>query len=248
MLLAAPVVLAQGYPERPIRYVVPYPAGGASDTISRVIAQQISKSMGQPVVIDNRPGANGNMGTEEVVRAPADGYTLLSTSTSVMTINPTLYRNLNFDASRDLTAVAYVAPVAIVLVVHPSVPAKNLAQLLAYLKATPGKVNFSSSGSGTTGHLAGELLKQRVGADILHVPYKGDAPAFADLLGGHVQMMFATTVTAAQHISAGRLVPIALAGLERDPMLANLPTMAESGLPGFDAMQSSRLARRRGCR
>jgi tripartite-type tricarboxylate transporter receptor subunit TctC len=234
--LAAPLaVLAQAYPAKPIRYVVPFPPGGATDTLARAIAQKLSESMGQPVVIDNRPGAGGNIGIEAAVRSPADGYTIVTVATATVAINPTLYRNLSFDAGRDLTPVAFIAYVPNILVVNPSVPAGTLSELIAYLKANPGKVNYASPGSGNSSHLAGEMFKQRAGVEITHVPYKGDAPAFTDLVGGQVQMMFAIMVTAVPHVKSGRLKPIALAGLQRAPSLPDVPTLSESGLPGFDA-------------
>lgn len=236
LFAAAPAAsLAQGYPNRPIKYIVPFPPGGATDTLARAIGQKLSESLGQPVVIDNRPGAGGNIGMEAAVRSPADGYTIVNVATATAAINPTLYRNLSFDAGRDLAPVAFIAYVPNILVVNPAVPASSLGELIAYLKANPGKVNFASPGAGNSSHLAGEMLKQRTGVDITHVPYKGDAPAFADLVGGQVQMMFAIMVTAAPHVKAGRLKPIALAGVQRSPVLPDVPTMSEAGLPGFDA-------------
>jgi tripartite-type tricarboxylate transporter receptor subunit TctC len=234
--LAAPLAAsAQAYPSKPIRYIVPFPPGGATDTLARAIAQKLTESMGQPVVIDNRPGAGGNIGIEAAVRSPADGYTIVTVATATVAINPTLYRNLSFDASRDLAPVAFIAYVPNILVVNPSVPASSLAELIAYLKANPGKVNYASPGSGNSSHLAGEMFRQRAGVEITHVPYKGDAPAFTDLVGGQVQMMFAIMVTAVPHVKSGRLKPIALAGLQRAPSLPDVPTLSEAGLPGFDA-------------
>ena len=196
LLAAAPAALiAQGYPNKPIRYIVPFPPGGATDTLARAIGQKLSESIGQPVVIDNRPGAGGNIGMEAAVRSPADGYTIVNVATATAAINPTLYRNLSFDAGRDLVPVAFIAYVPNILVVHPAVPANTLGELIAYLKANPGKVNFASPGSGNSSHLAGEMLKQRTGVDITHIPYKGDAAAFTDLVGGQVQMMFCLLYT-----------------------------------------------------
>ena len=169
------------------------------------------------------------------MRAPADGYTIVNVATATVAINPSLYRNLSFDAGRDLVPVAFIAYVPNLLVVNPAIPANTLGELVAYLKANPGKVNFASPGSGNSSHLAGEMLKQRTGVEITHVPYKGDAAAFADLIGGQVQMMFAIAVTAVPHVKAGRLKGIAVAGLQRTPTMPDLPTMAEAGLPGFDA-------------
>jgi tripartite-type tricarboxylate transporter receptor subunit TctC len=235
-LLAAAPALAQApdYPNRPIKYIVPFPPGGATDTLARALGQKLADSMGQPVVVENRPGAGGNIGMEAAVRSPADGYTIVTVATATMAVNPTLYRNLAFDPGRDLVPVAFLAHVPLILVVNPSVPASNLKELMAYIKANPGKVNFASPGSGTGNHLAGELFKQRTGLDIIHVPYKGDSQAFSDLIGGQVQMMFATMVAVVQHIHSGRLKAIANVGLERTPALPDLPTMDESGLPGFD--------------
>jgi tripartite-type tricarboxylate transporter receptor subunit TctC len=234
-LVASFEASAQAYPAKPIRYIVPFPPGGATDTLARAIAQKLTESMGQSVVIDNRPGAGGNIGIEAAVRSPADGYTIVTVATATVAINPTLYRNLSFDAGKDLAPVAFIAYVPNILVVNPSVPASNLGELIAYLKANPGKVNYASPGSGNSSHLAGEMFRQRAGVEITHVPYKGDAPAFTDLVGGQVQMMFAIMVTAVPHVKSGRLKPIALAGLQRAPSLPEVPTLSESGLPGFDA-------------
>jgi tripartite-type tricarboxylate transporter receptor subunit TctC len=236
VMAAAPTSLAQTpeYPNRAIKYIVPFPPGGATDTLARELGKKLSDSMGQPVVVENRPGAGGNIGMEAAVRSPADGYTIVTVATATMAVNPTLYRNLTFDPGRDLVPVAFLAHVPLILVVNPSVPASNLKELMAYIKSNPGKVNFASPGSGTGNHLAGELFKQRTGLDIVHVPYKGDSQAFTDLIGGQVQMMFATMVAVVQHINSGRLKAIANVGLERTPALPDLPTMDESGLPGFD--------------
>jgi tripartite-type tricarboxylate transporter receptor subunit TctC len=235
-LLVSPAAVAQAsdYPNRPIKYIVPFPPGGATDTLARELGKQLSESMGQPVVVENRPGAGGNIGMEAAVRSPADGYTIVTVATATMAVNPTLYSNLTFDPARDLVPVAFLAHVPLILVVNPSVPASNLNELMAYIKANPGKVNFASPGSGTGNHLAGELFKQRTGLDITHIPYKGDSQAFTDLIGGQVQMMFATMVAVVQHIKSGRLKAIANVGLERTPALPELPTMDESGLRGFD--------------
>jgi tripartite-type tricarboxylate transporter receptor subunit TctC len=233
LLLAVPAA-AQGYPNKPIKYIVPFPPGGATDTLARAIGQKLSESLGVPVVVDNRPGAGGNIGMEAAVRAPADGYTIVTVATATMAINPTLYRSLSFDAGRDLVPVAFIAHVPLILVVNPSIPANNLNELIAYLKANPGKVNFASPGSGNSNHLAGELFKQRAGVDIIHVPYKGDTPAYTDLISGQVHMMFATMIAMVPHIKAGRVKAIANAGLQRTAALPDLATAAEQGLKDFD--------------
>jgi tripartite-type tricarboxylate transporter receptor subunit TctC len=230
----AGVSQAQSFPTRSLRFIVPFPPGGATDTLARSLAQKLSESLGQPVVIDNRAGAGGNIGLEAAVRAPADGHTMVMIATATAAINPSLYRNLSFDAGRDLTPVAFISYVPNILVVHPSVPANNLTELVTYLKANPGKVNYASPGSGNSSHLAAEMFRQRTGVEITHVPYKGDAPAFADLVGGQVQMMFAIMVSAAPHVRAGRLKPIAIAGTERSAALPDVPSMPEAGLANFD--------------
>lgn len=232
-LLATPG-FAQEFPARPIRFIVPFPAGGISDTLARAIGVHMGKTMGQAVVVENRAGAGGNLGLGAVAQSAADGYTIVLGATSTVSVGPYLYKGLNFDARKDLAPVAFVGTISNVLVVNKSVPASNLKELIAYLKANPGKVNFASPGSGNSSHLSGEMFKRRVGVDILHVPYKGDVPALTDLIGGQTQMMFATVGTALAHIQAGNLKPIVIAGPNRSAALPQVPTMAEEGIANFD--------------
>lgn len=228
-------VLAQSYPAKPIRFVVPYPPGGASDVTARIIGQKLTEAWGQPVVIENRPGANGNIAAEQVAKAPADGYTMLMGNVGPNAISPGLYPNLSYDAVTSFAPVTLTTTVPIVLLVSPSVPVKSVKELIAYAKANPNKLNFASAGNGSSNHLTGELFKSTAGIDIVHVPYKGDAPALTDLMGGQVSMMFTTVVAAMPHIKSGRLQAMAVASAKRIAAMPNLPTVAESGVPGFDS-------------
>jgi tripartite-type tricarboxylate transporter receptor subunit TctC len=234
-LPAMPVWAQQGYPTGPIRFIVPFPPGGVSDTIVRSIGAHISKTMGQPVIVDNRPGAGGNLGLQLASKSPADGYTIVLGATATLSVSPYLYKNLPFDARKDFTPVAMVATIQNVLVVNKSLPVNNFAEFVAYLKAHPGKVNFASPGSGNSSHLAGEMFKRRMGVDIRHVPYKGDSPAMTDLIGGHVQMMFATVATAFPHIQSGALKPLVIAGPDRSSAIPKVPTMPEVGIDNLNA-------------
>jgi tripartite-type tricarboxylate transporter receptor subunit TctC len=224
----------EAWPTRPVRIVVPYPAGGVADLLPRLVGQKLSEKWGQPVVIENKPGASGNIGLAEVARAEPDGYTLGLAPTGNLTVNPTLFAKMPFDTAKDLTPVTNLAQSPNVLVVHPSVPAKTFRELIAHAKANPGKLNFSSPGAGAGAHLAGELLNIEAGIKAVHIPYKGMAPAVNDLLGGQVQMMFAGISTAIPHIRTGKLVPLAIASEKRSPQLPDVPTVAESGYPGFE--------------
>jgi len=227
--------LAQSYPVNPIRFVVPYPPGGASDITARIIGQKLTEAWGQPVVIENRPGANGNLAVEHVAKSPADGYTMLMGNVGPNAISPILYPNLPYHAVTSFAPVTLTTTVPIVLLVAPSLPVKNVKELIAYAKANPNKLNFASAGNGSSNHLTGELFKSTVGIDIVHVPYKGDAPALTDLMGGQVSMMFTTVVAAMPHIKSGRLQALAVASAKRIATMPNLPTVAESGVPGFDS-------------
>ena len=224
------------WPTKPVRIVVPYPAGGVADLLPRVVGEKLSQKWGQPVVVENKPGASGNIGMAEVARAAPDGYTLGLAPAGNLTVNPTIFANLPFDTARDLTPVTNLAQVPNVLVVHPSVPVKTFKELVAYAKANPGKLNFSSPGDGSGAHLAGELMKLEAGVNMVHIPYKGLAPAVNDLLGGQVQMMFAGISTVIQHVKSGKLVALAIASPARSPQLPDVPTVAESGLPGFEVI------------
>ena len=237
-LLAAFALLSHAqapFPSKPIRIVVPFPAGGTTDILARAVAQKLTETMGQTVVVDNRPGAGGNIGAELVAKSPPDGYTLLMGTVGTHAINASLYAKMPYDHVRDFAPVILVAGVPNVLVVNPSVPANNVQELIAYIKANPGKVNFASSGSGTSIHLAGELFKTMAGVSMTHVPYKGSAPAVTDLLGGQVQLMFDNLPSALPQIKAGKLRALAVTSAQRASALPDVPTVAEAGLPGFDA-------------
>jgi tripartite-type tricarboxylate transporter receptor subunit TctC len=222
------------YPAKPIRFVVPFPAGGPLDIVARSLGQELNKSWGQPVIVDNRPGAGGNIGADFVAKSPADGYTILMGAVSTHAINVTLYRKLPYDPIRDFAPITLVTSVPNVLVLHPSLPAKNVKELIALARAKPGQLNFASGSTGSAGHLAGELFKSMAGVDMTHVPYKGAAPAVIDLLGGHVSLMFDNMASALPNIKAGRVRALAVTTLKHSPLLPQLPTISESGLRGFD--------------
>jgi tripartite-type tricarboxylate transporter receptor subunit TctC len=224
---------AQEFPSRPIRLVVPFPAGGTPDIMARSVAPKMSERLGQPVVIDNKPGAAGGLGADIVAKSAPDGYTLLLGSISTHAINASLYPNLPYDHRKDFAPLSLIGSVPNVLSVTAGFPVKNVAELIAYAKANPGKVNFGTSGSGSTLHLCGELLKLAAGIDIQHVPYKGSAPALADLVSGQIQMMFDNAPSALPQIKAGRIRAIAQTGAQRSPLLPEVPTMVEQGFAGF---------------
>lgn len=229
---------AQPFPQKTVKLVVGFPPGGGVDIIARTISQALSDRLGQPVIVENRPGAGGNIAAEQVAHAPADGYTLLVSAVSSLAISASLYKAPRYDVLKDLTPVAVVASVPNVLVVHPSVKATNVTEFIAYVKANPGKVNFGSAGSGTTVHFAGELFKSTANIDMVHVPYKGAAPAMADLLGGQVQVMFDFLSAAAPQIKSGKLRALGVTSATRSPVLPNVPTIAEAGLPGYNVLGS----------
>jgi tripartite-type tricarboxylate transporter receptor subunit TctC len=237
MLLAVVLSLgvqAQPYPAKPIRFVVPYPAGGPLDTVARLLGQKVSESTKQPVIVDNKPGAGGNIGADAVAKSPADGYTILMGAVATHAINPTLYSSIPYDAIKDFTPVTQVASTPNVLVVNPSVPAANVREFIAYAKANPGKLNFGSGSTGSAGHLAGELFKTMAGVDMTHVPYKGAAPAMSDLIGGQIQLMFDNLASSLAQMHAGKVRALAVTTATRSALAPELPTIAESGLPGFD--------------
>ena len=225
--------LAQDYPSRPVRLIVPYPPGGNTDIMARAITQELSKGLGQPVVIDNRGGAATVIGSDLLAKAAPDGYTLIL-STSSHAINVSLYRKLPFDAVADFAPISLVASMPNILVVNPSMPAKSLKELIALAKAKPGQINYSSAGNGATNHLSMELLKTMAGVDLVHIPYKGTADAVASLLGGQVSVMFDATSSALPHIKSGRSRALAVSSSSRIASLPDLPTVAEAGLPGFE--------------
>jgi tripartite-type tricarboxylate transporter receptor subunit TctC len=234
------VARAQAYPSRPVRVIVPFAPAGSSDITARLLGTWMSERLGQQFVIENRPGAASNIGTEAVVRAPSDGYTLLLASAPAA-INATLYDRLSFNFLRDMTPVASIARIPLVLTVNPSVPAKTVPELIAYAKANPGKINFASAGSGSPIHMAGELFKMMTGINLAHVPYRGGGPALIDLLGGQVQVMFATVPASIEYIKAKRLVPLAVTSTMRLDPLPDLGTVADF-VPGFEASDWTGLA------
>jgi tripartite-type tricarboxylate transporter receptor subunit TctC len=227
------IARAQTYPSRPVRWIVGFAPGGGNDIVARLMGQWLSERLGQPFIIDNRPGGGTNIGTEAVVRAPADGYTLLLVSTT-QAINATLYDKLNFNFIRDIAPVAGVSRGALVMVVNPSVPATTVPELIAYAKANPGKISMASAGIGSTGHLSGELFKMMTGITTLHVPYRGIAPALNDLLGGQVQVTFASMPSSIEYIRAGKLRALAVTTATHSPVLPDIPTVAEF-VPGYES-------------
>jgi tripartite-type tricarboxylate transporter receptor subunit TctC len=234
-LCCAMPAFAQPYPSKPIRLVLPYPPGGGSDTIGRPLAQKMSENLGQQVVVENRGGASGNIGMEYVARSAPDGYTLVFALTAQLAVNPSLYQKLPYDPVKDFAPVSLLGSGGYILVAHPSLPVKNVKELIALAKSKPGQIAYSSSGNGSGGHLAMELLDHMAGIKMLHVPYKGGGPALVDCLAGQVQLLFATQLASWPHIQAGRIRALATSTLKRPASLPDLPTVAESGLPGFDA-------------
>src|SRR5215207_9531421 len=236
LLVLALQVAAETYPERVIRIVNPFPPGGSVDVTARILAQKLSENLGQQVIVGNRAGAGGNTGADSVAKAEADGYTLLFTAPGPLVINQTLYtKGLPFDPTRDFAPVALFAVAPIVLMVHPGVAAQNVQELIALAKAQPGNISFASAGNGSTNHLAGEMFKSMAKIDIVHVPYRGAGPAMNDLIGGHVQMFFDLLPVSLPQINGGKVRALGNAGAKRPSALPNLPTVAEQGLPGFDA-------------
>jgi tripartite-type tricarboxylate transporter receptor subunit TctC len=235
MVLPAPSgSSAESYPAKSIRLIVPFPPGGPADALARVVGDKIGASMGKPVIVDNRPGAGGNIGMEMGAKAAADGYTLVLAPAGNLTVNPSLYRVVPYDVDKDFAPITMLASVPNILVVHPSVPANSVAELVRYAKAHPGELNFSSPGNGSGAHLAGELLKSVAGIDMTHVPFNGIAPAVTALLGGQVQLMFAGAPSVLQHVKTGKLRALGVASLKRIAAAPDLPTLAEAGFPGFD--------------
>ena len=233
LLLLPCLALAQSYPARPVRIVVPFPPGGATDVMARVVAQKLNESWPQQAVVENKPGASGTLGSDLVAKSAPDGYTLLLQGTQ-HSINLSLYKQLPYDTLRDFAPVAYIAAAPFLLVVHPSVPANSVAELIAYIKARPGGANYGSSGVGGAAHLAGEIFKTSAGVQLTHIPYKGAAPAMADLLGGQVPMVFDPIPTSLTQVRSGRIKALAITSARRSALMPELPTVAESGLPGFD--------------
>jgi tripartite-type tricarboxylate transporter receptor subunit TctC len=233
-LAAAPLALADGYPSRPIHFIVPYPAGGPLDTVARLLGQKVSESVHQPVVVENRPGAGGNIGADAVAKSAPDGYTILMGAVATHAINPTLYSNIPYDPVKDFAPVTEVAWTPNVLVVNPKLPVHDVKEFIAYAKAHPGELNFGSGSTGSAGHLAGELFKTMAGVKMVHVPYKGAGPAMQDLIGGQIQLMFDNLASSLGQIRAGKVRALAVTTAKRSSLAPELPTIAESGLPGFD--------------
>ena len=235
LALAAPWPAgAQSYPSKPIHFVVPYPAGGPLDTVARLLAQKVSESVHQPVIVENKPGAGGNIGTDAVAKSAPDGYTILMGAVATHAINPTLYASIPYDPVRDFIPVTQVAATPNVLVVNPSIPVASVREFIAYAKANPDKLNFGSGSTGSAGHLAGELFKAMAGVEMTHVPYKGAAPAMQDLVGGRIQLMFDNLASSLAQVRAGKVKALAVTTARRSALAPELPTIAESGLPGFD--------------
>ena len=226
---------AQSFPNKPIRLICPFPPAGAVDIASRAIANELAKQLGVTVTVDNRPGAGGNIGGTEAVRATPDGHTIFMTTSGIQAINPALYSKMQFDPNKDLLPVAALVSLNNVLVLHPSVKANSVAEVIAMAKAQPGKINYASSGSGSSIHMSGEMFKFLTNVDMTHIPYKGSAPAVTDLLGGTVAMMFDNIPSALPHIKAGKLHALATTGAKRDPALPDLPTIAEAGVAGYES-------------
>ncbi|MDM0026417.1 tripartite tricarboxylate transporter substrate binding protein [Variovorax saccharolyticus] len=234
-LLAAPLHAQEAaYPRQAVTLVVPFPAGGPTDAMARLLAQKLGDRLGQQVIIDNRGGAGGGIAAELVARAPADGHTLFFGTTGTMAINPSLYAKLRYDPVKDFAPVSLMATTMNVLVASPEIPARNLADLIALAKARPGELTYGSAGNGSSNHLSGELFRSTAGIQITHVPYKGSAPAMVDLLGGRLSMMFDTIAQQTQNIAAGKVRALAVTGPKRSPLLPTVPTAQEAGLKGFD--------------
>jgi len=236
--LAASIALsafAQSYPSKPIRLIVPFAAGGGNDNIARLVGKRLNESLGQPLVIDNRPGAGGVLGAELAAKSAPDGYTLFLGGVGSHAVNPNLIEKLSYDPIRDFAPVILLARAPLILVVHPSVPAHTFAELVAYARKNPGKLNFASNGNGSSAQLAAVMFDSMAGADMVHVPYKGLAPALTDLLSGQVQLMFSSVVAILPHIKAGKLRALAVTGEKRMASLPDVPTVAESGFPGYEA-------------
>ncbi len=233
-LATAMPALAQAWPAKPVRWIAPYPPGGSSDLVARAIGTRLAELLGQPVLIDNRPGVGGSLGTELAARAAPDGYTMLLANIAPLAINPHIYPKLGYDVMRDFEAVSLLATGPTLLVVGPSLPVKNLQELIALAKAKPGAIKYGTGGSGTPAHLTTELLRLMTGVELLHVPYKGTGQSVTDLLGGQIDFVFASPPVAAAHVKSGKLRALAASSAKRTPLAPDIPTVAESGVPGFD--------------
>lgn len=237
LALAGRGVLAQGWPAKPLRLVVPFPAGGSTDIVGRLVAEKLAQSLGQPVMVDNRGGAGGTTGSGVVAKAAPDGYSLLIGTSSTHAIAPSLYAKLPYDATRDFAPITLLGTATILMVVHPSVPAKSVSEFIVLAKARPGQLSFGSTGNGSVSHLTAEYFKSLAGIDMQHVPYKGDSPMTVDLVAGRVQVAFGTAVAFLPHVQSGKLNALAVTDAQPSPVAPRLPTVAASGLAGFEALQ-----------
>jgi len=235
LALGVQAALAQGYPAKPIHLIVPFPPGGPTDIVGRLVGQKLYEGLGRPVIVENRPGAGGTVGSTAAAKASPDGYTLLYGSTSTLAIAPSLYQDLAYDPRSAFAPISLVSRGAIIAAVNAQVPARTLQEFIALAKSSPGELSYASAGSGTPPHLAAELFKSIAGVDLLHVPYKGGAPAINDLVGGQVQAIFEGEVVLLPHIKSGRVRALAITGTKREPELSDVPTFAEAGLPKYDA-------------
>jgi tripartite-type tricarboxylate transporter receptor subunit TctC len=240
MMLAASVCAAQSYPTKPIRVVVPFPPGGSMEVIARLVGQKLTAAFGQAAIIDNRPGAAGIIGTEFVAKSPADGYTLLAVP-SAFAMNPSLYARASYDPVKEFEPVAALASYSLLLVCHPSLPVRSVKALVALARAQPGDLNYSSSGIGSSNHVAAELFSNLAGVKMTHIPYKGGGPALTELIGGHAQLMFAAAPSTLPYVKAGRLRALGVTTVKRSPFIPDIPTIAEAGVPGYEVASWSAL-------
>lgn len=235
-VLVAPAMALAAYPDKPVHLIVPFPPGGATDVMSRAVGQQLSKQWGQSVIVDNRPGAGGTIGTAIAAKQRPDGYTLLMGTNSTYSVGLSLYKHLPYDQFKDFTPISLVATMPNIIVVNPKLPIHNVKELIAYAKAHPNQLRFSSSGNGTVSHLSGEMFKSMTHTQMVHVPYRGSTQAYPDLVSGRVNLMFDALVPVLPLIKSGQLRPIAVTSLKRSPIMPNIPTVAESGVPGYDSV------------
>jgi tripartite-type tricarboxylate transporter receptor subunit TctC len=242
LALAFPAAAQERYPSRPLRIVVPFAPGGSTDIFARLVGDRLATALGQPVVIENRAGASGNIGADAVAKSAPDGYTILMATTGVMAINNALFRSMTFDAAKEFEPVVYIASISNVVIVPVDLPAKNIAELVALAKREPGKLSFASSGAGSSTHMSAELFKSMAGLDIVHVPYKGSGQALPDLIAGRVSMMFENAPGVVSYIKGGKVRALAVTGLKHVAALPELPTVAESGVPGYESLSWSGLA------
>ncbi len=234
--VGAGAVYAQPYPSKSIRYVVPYAPGGSTDIVARVLALKLSEALGQQVVVDNRPGAGGSIGADIVAKSPPDGYTMVTAVTGIMAINQFLYRKLPFDPEKDFAPVTQIGSLPLILVVHPSLPAKSVREFIAIAKSKPGQLNYGSSGVGTATHMTTELFKTMAGVDLVHIPYKGSGQVMGDVIGGQLALIFDQIVSSLPHVQGGKLRMLGITSAKRFPSLPDLPTIAESGVPGYESI------------